>query len=244
MIIEAFNYMFKDNMFKQKALTYFCFAFVGTFLMNLGNSVQMTKLAVFAPLFLLAGAIIMFIPSGYCIHAIKAVIEQNDNYVLPLFNFKHNFATGFKFMVAVLLMSLVFGIGLAIGSVIIAIIAALTSVKIIAYIGIVFLFLAGLILIAYYTMALKWIFATTEAWTSFLQFKKAAELIKKLPGTYNKFFWAFIFINLISAIISAILFWILGKGLLGIAIATLLSVIVATYVVFVNIHLIAKSIKA
>lgn len=241
---EAFNYMFKDNMFRQKALTYFGFAFIGTFFINLANSLQATKLAVFAPLFMLAGIIIMFIPSGYLVHAIKALIGQNENFILPAFNFKNNFVTGFKFMVAVLILSLIFGIVFAIGAVIFSIIGSLFAMKILAVIGIILLAAIPLLIILYYTLSLNWIFATTEAFTSFLQFKKASGLIKNLPGNYNKCFWIFLLINLTAGIISGILLTVFGKGLLGIAFATFISVLISLYIAFVNVYLTAKSIKA
>lgn len=240
---KAFNYMFKDNLFGQKALTYFIFAFAGTFLLNIGNSLQTTKLVMFSFIFLTLGSIIMFIPCGYVINSIKALIEQNENFVLPRFSYKRNFITGFKLMVAIVILSLVCGIGLAILSIITAVISALLSAKIVAYIGISLLFIAVILLILYYTIALNRIFATTEAWASFLQFKKATELIKRAPGTYNKGVGLFVLVNLLSGIISGILLILFGRGLFGIAAATLVSVIISTYVVFVNIYLVAKSIK-
>ncbi len=238
---EAFNYMFKDNLFKQKWAAYFCFAFFGGLFTNLGNSPALGSFKAFAPLFLLIGIIIMFIPSGYIVACIRALVEQKENYVLPLFNFKNNLLTGFKFWIAVLILSLIFGVGCAVASGIIAVIAGLLKARVVALIGITFIMVLSLLIVAFYTVALNRIFADTDSWLSFIKFKHATELIKK-SAQYNKAFLLFILINVLCGIISGILFAIWGRTIEGLIIVTIISSIIASYVAFINAFITAKAI--
>ena len=239
---EAFSYMFKDNMFKQKWAAYFCFTFLGAFFTNLGNSPALGSLKIYAPLFLVLGVVIMFIPSGYIIACIRALAGQKENYVLPAFNYKHNTFTGFKFWVAVLILSLIFGIGCAVFSAVIAVIAGILKARILAIVGITFVMVLPLLIIAYYTLALNRIFADTDSWISFIKFKEATAMIKN-AAHYNKWFFIFIPLNILSGIISGVLSALGAGSIGGLVITTLISAMLASYVAFVNAFITAKCIE-
>lgn len=239
---EAFNYMFKDNLFKQKWAAYFCFAFLGAFVTNLGNSPVLGSLKIFAPLFLILGIIILFIPTGYIVACIRALSGQKENYLLPGFNYKHNMFTGFKFWVAVLILSLIFGIGCTVISAVIAVIAGILKAKVFAIVGITFVMVFPILIIAYYALALNKIFADTDSWTSFIKFKQATAMIKQ-SSHYNKWFLIFIVLNGLLGIISGVLS-ALGAGSIGwLVITTLISAMLASYVAFVNAFITAKCIE-
>ncbi len=237
---EAFDYMFNDNKFNQKALTYFVLAFFGTIFSNLA---ALNEKSLIMPMLTLVGLIIMLIPVGYVVSCIKALIEQKENFVLPIFNFKNNFILGFKFAIATLILSLTFGLAIAILALVISFVASILKAKILVVIGALVLLIPILIL-AYYTLALNWIFATTEAFTSFLQFKKAAELIKKNTSHYLKSFWTFFGVNFAVAIITGIVLTLFGRNFIGMVIATLIAAALSTYVAFVNALITAKSVEA
>lgn len=238
---EAFTFMFKDNLFKQKWAAYFCFAFLGSFLSNLGNAPAIGQLKLLAPLFILLGVVIMLVPAGYIVACIRALKEQKENYVLPLFNIKHNLFTGFKFGVSIFILSFLFGAVFAIISLIIGIISGILNAKLVAIIGISLIMIIAFAIVLYYTLALNRVFADTDSWISFIKFKHATELIKK-SSQYTKGFWLFISINFLSGVISGILFALSAKSIGCLAITTIISAAIASYVAFFNAFITAKAV--
>ena len=136
---------------------------------------------------------------------------------------------------------MIFGVGCAVASGIIAVIAGLLKARVVALIGITFIMVLSLLIVAFYTVALNRIFADTDSWLSFIKFKHATELIKK-SAQYNKAFLLFILINVLCGIISGTLFAIWGRTIEGLIIVTIISSIIASYVAFINAFITAKAI--
>ena len=77
---EAFTYMFKDGKYLEKAFAYAGFVFLADFLANFSQYIKGSNLGF---LMLILGYIVLFIPSGYGISCVKALMAQKENFVLP-----------------------------------------------------------------------------------------------------------------------------------------------------------------
>lgn len=241
---EAFTYMFKDNKYPQKALTYFCCVFLAQL------AVMYAK--IFAPncvncpaapeysLWSFIGSILMILPIGYGITCIKSLIEQKENFIIPFFNFKNSLITGLKYIVAIILTGFALGLGFGIIGGVIGIIAGLLNLKallIILFIVLIAFFLCFL----FYIVALMWIFACKGWITSFFRWGKAIQLVSKDAKNY----WiAFGFTLLLSIVTGTIVNLIPVKSLLVAIIAAVISSALASYTVFVWSYICAKAIKA
>jgi hypothetical protein len=82
-MLEAFTYMFKDNMLKKKAIMYFVFALLGNLFTQISLIFAPPARGVAAPpqyyILSILSAVVMMIPTGYLISCIKAIMEQNEN---------------------------------------------------------------------------------------------------------------------------------------------------------------------
>ena len=238
---EAFNYMFKDNFFKQKLVIYFVFVFCSMFCMNLVNTSLIGNSKNTTSLLSLLVMVFLFIPSGYMISAIKAIICQKENIVLPVFNYKNNFLTGFKYFVSAMLPCFLLAIVSMVVVFIVGIVSGILKMKLLFLICSIIVVIFPILLIAYFMLAFVRIFAEAGAWTSFLQFKRAHELIKKSPS-YNKCFGVFFLINTLLAIVSALIFAVCGKALVLFITGTIIVGIISTYFAFVNMYIMAKAV--
>lgn len=244
---EAFNFMFKDNMYAKKALVYVGAAFIANLLSNIANTMapkcHCMPSIQYIILFLLA-TIFMLIPSGYGVSCIKAFVEQKENIVLPFLNIKHNFVLGFKLAVAIIIMSLIFGLGITVLAIVLAIIfSALNMAKIGAFIvGLITLLV--FIVVSYYSLAFCRIFATTEKFTSFLQFKLGTQLIKSNFKHYTLSALLFGVIVVIVGLVGSIIYVTVGIfGIVGLAVATLLVSLISGYTVYLFSYITAKSVQ-
>lgn len=231
-MINAFTYMFNDNKFFQKALFYFIFSFATQFSLESAKVLYARNIFTTAILLYVVGIIFSIIVNGYFISCVKALISQNKNYVLPLFNIKM-LLPGVKytlaFFLAVLCLSfvflLVFILSIFIGKI-------LSSLIIIIFV----------LLLAAYFNALAFIFANTEAFTSFLQFEKATNLIKNNMGKYCKGLIIMIIVFVITEVINYILSAVFKNT--GMFIKILIPTIFTTYTIFIISFVIAKSISS
>lgn len=246
-MLKAFNYMFKDNKFKQKAFVYFCFVLLANLFTQIGNVYAPIDRNTIAPIQYyilgLLGAITLFIPTGYGISCTKALMEQNDNYILPLLNVKNCFVLGFKLMVSVIFMSIVFGLLYALLMIPIGILGAFLPSY--AYMEIVasILSLLFILVIAIYSPAFCAIFAKKEWITTFFRFIRATKLIGKGIGQYFKGTALFIVAMIILGIINTIIITLLVYTIIGAIIAALIISLISSYTVFVFVYIVAKSIK-
>lgn len=240
---EAFSYMFKDNLFKRKWVIYFVFSFFSAFCINLSN-VPFLGISKDVAFFLqLLGMVFFFIPAGYMISSVKTIILQKENIVLPMFNYKKNFFTGFKYCVSnMLLIFVVLTVNLILSFIVAGLIAAVLKVKAIVIAGIAAVMILSVLFLAYYFLAFVRIFIETEAWTSFLKLKKAKELIKK-SSMYNRCFGLFMLVNVLMGIISVIVLTIFGKTLILFILASVIIGAISAYAAFINMFIMAKAVN-
>jgi hypothetical protein len=244
---EAFNFMFKDNMLAKKALTYACAAFIANIISNIANTMAPAPNALpslqYVVLFIL-GALFMLIPSGYGVSCIKAFVEQKENIVLPFLNVKNNFLLGFKLAVAVILMSLVFGLGITLLAIILAVIFSFLKMVNIGAIIIGLIAIVIFLVVSYYSLAFCRIFATTEKFSSFLQFKLGTQMIKTNFKHYTLSALLFCAIAIVTGIIGGLLYATIGAfGIVGLVVATLIVSLISGYTVYLFSYITAKSVK-
>lgn len=244
---EAFNFMFKDNMFKKKAFIYVIVAFIANLISNIANTMAPqpnTAPTIQYIIIFIVGALLMLIPSGYGMSCIKAFIEQNENIVLPFLNVKNNFIIGFKLAVSVLIMALIFGLGITILAILLAIVFSMLKAISAGTIVLWVLMLALILILAYYSLAFCYIFVTTEKYTSFLQFRNATRLIKNDIKHYSLSALLFIGLTILVGILGTIITALLGLfGIVGLVLSTLITAFISGYTVYVFTYLTAKAVK-
>ena len=227
-MLKSFTYMFKDNKFIQKAFMFFIFTLIGLFCTNYANITAKVSPQPELLLITLIGMIMQIFPGGYAVSCIKALTEQKENYILPMFNLKSVFVIGFRNGIAALILCLVLiGIyGLIAG--IFAIITMLPlPLTIILVILLTVLSFIPLLALLFYGLALNWIFANTQALTSFLQFQKAHALIKQDWRRYLKAFGLMLAISVIITIFCSVLHF-LCINTVGIFIVIFIQVLLAS----------------
>ena len=173
---EAFTYMFKDNRLLSKAVpisAQFLCIFALCFVSLLTSSQFLTMLTVLLIIFTIVSIF------GYFITTVKAIILQNSNIVLPALKPINNFTLGFKSGIAVFFAELVidlFAVSLH------YIVSLLPNKKISLLLS---LFILGLYILIYMLKpALICIYAKTEKFFSYLNFKLAFKLISKNIKNY------------------------------------------------------------
>lgn len=250
-MINAFNYMFKDNRFAQKAGIYFILVFVSQVFLNYANTFNSGATRQMLPadyyIFAFIGTVLNLIPLGYGISCIRALIEQKDTSVVPFVNIKNNLWQGFKYSIAILILTVAFICLTMFAILIFAFIANLLNIQ--AFLGIIvgLLTVTPIIFIFIYALAFSWIFATTESWTSFLKIKKATLLIKENKATYWKSLGLFVLVILMFIIPFFIVGTIItttipNKFIYSIVISIVISML-SVYTTFVSCYITAKSIK-
>ena len=240
---EAFSYMFKDPGFGQKFVP---FCFVNFIALLLFGAPQLTSITSSVPTVLkvtnpfwywlpFLGGIISFALFGYATVCIKAITQKTSDIVLPFFNFKNSILRGFRFLIATL--------GFTLIGVFSLFILTLTQAWLLLILAIIIL--GGFALI--YFNALFWIFANEERLSSFFAWKKATRYIKQNLKQYLNNLGIIILINLIASTLSGIIMYtmnyIFSTSHVAWIASSLTGSIISSYVAFVTIYLIAKSIK-
>ena len=253
---EAFSYMFKDNKYKNKALTYFVFAMIANFCSIYANTfapscsgvgchVEQT-ISPEAARWLFLGVIISLIPLGYHFSCIKALIEQKENFVLPNFNLIKNFVQGLKYFFNIILAVIVYGLGFAIVAILLAIIASLTGLKVLS---LMLLAIISILLFAGFSilsLAFFWIFANTGWLTTLFRVQRAYNLVKTNRSTYWLALGLMILLGIVVGLVSIvapILGAFTGSSIAASLIAAFLISILAAYTTFVSAFIIAKAVK-
>ncbi len=237
---EAFSYMFRDNKYPQKALTYFALVFFANLATTYANlfapNCQHCPAAPEYKLWSLIGKLLMILPTGYMVNCTKSLIDQKENFILPFFNFRTSLKTGLKYLVALFfltsILALVF-VGLLMGSIVLSALNGKFSN----------IYLVGVIIISlcliFYFPALFWIFSYKGWFTSLLRWKKAVLFVSKGFKNYCKA-WGF---RLLLLGISGIILIIPVNNLLTVITVAIISSAFGSYALFVDNYLVAKSIK-
>lgn len=246
-MLEAFTYMFKDNMLKKKAIMYFIFALLGNLFTQISLIFAPPARGVAAPpqyyILSILSAVVMMIPTGYLISCIKAIMEQNENPVLPFLNVKNNFVLGFKFFISITLLSLAFGVIFIILSILAAILFPVAT-KAMFYTFLTILFIIPFLIIIFYSPAFCCILAKKEWFTTFFRFVRVTKLVGLNIANYLKRFGLMVLLVLASGILSSIINILCPSNYLGATLMALVISAISSYTVFVFAHLTAKSIKA
>ena len=244
---EAFYYMFKDNMFKNKVLMYFVSVLLANFLIQYGNTFAPVDKNVAAPMqyhiLNLLGFIALFIPCGYGVMCLRALMEQKENFVLPFLNIKNSFVLGFKLMSGIILLSIAFGLFYLILAIIFGVLAFILKMPTIMSVLYMTVLLLFVLLIVIFTPAFSCILAKKEWYTTFFRFIKSAKLIKNDVGNYFKGVGLFIAISILVAIINAPLTFLLWKNVYGAFLSALIGSLISSYTVFVYAYIFAKTVK-
>ena len=230
-MINAFTYMFYDNKFLQKAIFYFIFCLSTKLCLEFATVFSEQNIYITAMLLYIVGTIFSIVTNGYFISCVKALISQNKNYVLPVFNMK-SLLMGIKYTISIFLAGLclffilffVFILSLFLGKILSGLIIIIIALTFTAYFN-----------------ALAFIFANTEAFNSFLQFKKATNLIKNNADEYVKGLIILIIVLVTIAGIDYIVSAIFKNA--GMFATVLISAILSTYSIFITSFVIAKSIR-
>ena len=243
---EAFLFMFKDNMLKQKALIYFLFAFIANFLTQWSNLFVPSGRGESAPIqyyiLIILACVVSFIPSGYGISCIKSLLEQKENPVLPFLNIKNNFVLGFKFAVNIMLISLVFGLAILMLLFPFALIYAfgykiLSIILLFVVVGLFVLF------ISFYSPVLCCIFAKKEWFTTYFRFIRATKIIKQDFWKYFKYVMLFIAIMIVISVINYYLMLLINSGIWGAALIAFVIALISSYTVFINAYICARAVN-
>ena len=243
---EAFTYMFKDNKFWVKGLWYFGFVFIANLMINYAQTLVPPCLRCAPPMpwyywvCALVGPLLSLIPLGYLYTCVKALIEQNDNYVLPNFNLWKNFLKGLKYAVALLM--------LTIPLLLISMIAVTISFARVYTLFLLIIPFALILCFAYFYIGFNWMFANKDSFITFYRFKKLFKLI----GTNKKHYFMSFLVIAVVGLLNMLLEMACGataaifiSGTVPGLIATgVSSAIIGTYTAFVICYLTAKSISS
>ena len=241
-----FTYMFKDNKFYQKYLFYLLFLGINTFItLYTEPRLKIHNFSLEIIFLYLLGIIIQFILSGYFVSCVKAIINQRDNFVLPMLNLKNNIVLGFKYDLSLILFIALYSLLIFMLTVLFYIPSLLTSifpemfitcVKWLIYAGLCTVIIAGIVYIAIFILAFSYIFAKTNSITVFFQLKQAITLIKNnLKHYLCSLGIAAVFIVLTASLVELVAFLTAGN-----IITEFLSLILTSYTVFVCAYLVAN----
>lgn len=241
----SLQYMFKDNKFLNK----FAVLFVITLLCALPNFFENANGNTTNAFLCIIIGLIAFVANIYCYGymsaCIKALSEQNSNYMLPFFDFKTHGVIGLKWLVAAVFFGLAAGVVIAIAGAIAALLVSaipmLSNVILVLAIiaAVVFIVIIGIYCIAFFRM-----FAVTQDIFAFFKFKEIFKSVRDNEKTYFKGWGSLILLGIaftILAIMLGVLCAFFGeafKFVLGILIS-----VAATYYNMVFMYLCAKCIK-
>lgn len=240
---NAFNYMFKDNKYGQKALVYGAIMFLSQLASNVAklffNEANNQAGIESCILLNIISGLLQMLTIGYGFVCIKALIEQKENFLLPFFKFKQTFILGLKNSVAVFLYTLTIFAFLILSELIFS--YALNSI-ILHYVMV----LLTICYVIVYTLSFAWIFTNTEAITSYFRIRKATQLIKANAKTYLKSLVLFAIAAMMCAapcfVITCCLHFIMNKIVVAI-LMSLTTALVSAYVSFACFFITAKAIK-
>jgi len=246
---EAFTYMFKDNMFKKKAFMYFVFALIAGFIVQCANTYLPSTPKTVPPiqyyLLWLLGTFAMFIPQGYNLNCIRAIMEQRENPILPFMNIKNSFIIGFKFYLSLF----IFMLGIVAASIVYCIIIGILSslhlqiLSILMCLFLILFLLVFLLVFIIYIPAFCCTFAKTELLTIFFRFVRVTKLIKQDIVNYFKYvgLYAVFFIGIF--IISILISIPFQGNIIGAFIIAFLTSLIGAYTSFVAAYLTARAVK-
>lgn len=248
---KALYYMFKDNLIKQKMLSYFLLVFVtnacfmfGAYYLTLIKANP--SLITYSMGFILAGLILAFPAAGYYMSCIKSIMTQDENIVLPTIHLGKNFVFGFKYFLTVLLFALCFVLVYCFFAVLLIFLFKYTNLSLIVSLMSIFLILLMLVFLFFIwviSLALLAIFAKTEFYTSLFRYPLAIKLIKNNPGNYFISFLLYVAVAIFMGIINSFLnIFIINKVLL--LFGVILISAVASYFIFVTAYIVAKSVDS
>ena len=248
---KAFTYMFKDNMIKQKMLSYFllifiinsCFMF-GAYYMTLIKANP--SLITYSFGFILAGLILALPAAGYYMSCVKSIMTQQDNIILPTIHLGKNFVFGIKYFLTVLLFSVSFVIVYALIAVAMILLSKLLQLPLLTgliSIILILLMLIFLIFVGVISPVLIAIFAKTEYFTSLFRYPLALKLIKNNPENYFVAFLLYFAVSIVTGVINSFLnIFIVNKVLL--LVGVLLISAIASYSIFITAYFVAKSVDS
>lgn len=244
---EAFTYMFKDNCYYKKALVFLLLTFIesaclGFAQMNSCNGMCPLDLSsgIFTPsktnalIFQLTGLIFNFLVLGYFNTCIEAITKQVNNIILPFFNFINSITKGIKYIIAIAMPIVLYGLLIGILQVINPIVATIATI-------------AVLLFYLIFGVGFVWLFANEKSFFTFFCYRRIINEVKNAPRNYFK--------NLLFIIITTILIVILNfiteflfalfklNPLITMLVTTFVSSIISAYLTFVLVYFIAKSIK-
>ena len=247
---EAFTYMFKDNKFWIKGLSYLGLVFIANLITNYGQTFYPAcpRCAVSIPwqywTFIAIGSIINLIPLGYMYTCIKSLIDQDENPILPFVSPWENLIKGFKYSIAILLLLVPLFI------VTILIIAGIASISMGSALGMIIsktIMLTAIIGFAVLLLGFNWIFANKDSFLSFYRFKEVFAIIKSEPKLYFAHLLMIGFVFIVNMLLELgfgfTAGWFHIPTIIGLFVVGLLAAFTGTYAIFVICHLIAKAVK-
>lgn len=244
---KAFNYMFSDNHFFKKIITFFMYVFLliycsnfsltgcnGTISLNFFN-------AIILMLICLLGYSIF---EGYKIAIIKSInIEKDKPIILPVFNIKKNFVLGIKYLISFLIFSIpIFCIIGAFGF-IVGFVSMLNMPVFLTNTSCILLFLSIFAYIIYLICFLPAniiIFTKTSSIWSFYKFEEIFKLIKLNKREYIKSSLMFFILGIVIEECYRVSLILNNQSIVLFTIITILMASIITYLAFVTCYVIAK----
>lgn len=253
---EAFVYMFKDNCFSKKAFIYFLLSFCALFFVALADitSSNISCLTTQTPCILntikpeiygyqILSFLFDILIIGYFLSNLEALQKQNLNIVLPFFNLKLNFTKGLKFFAGVFITFLIYYL-LITGFVILGFV--FTKIELHRFLP----FLVALPIIFYVICYCSFMyeFANSNKILTLLNYKTLVLRIKNNLGNYFKHASCLILIFITGAIFAFLIeccfSFLFNNAYVVMILTNIISALINTYVAYVSIYLIHKSVRA
>ena len=248
-MLRAFNYMFKDNMFRGKYISYYLCVFAYLFLTQLQNIFKITRPSLeqigISLLIAIISVFVFMLMMGYQMNSINALTKQEGNFILPFFNFKKVLVKGAKYWAAIFLFSTAIALFLSITGIINGILAGIFASKVLLISLFSICALIVLTVFVFYTLPFNWIYANSDNIFSFFKFKTATQLMMKDKKRYFSYLGMAIVTIILGTITTFVTTVVLGdsKNILFMAIACVVNALVSTYFGFVNMFLTANAIE-
>lgn len=249
-MFESFIYMFKDKSFYKKYLWVLLFVTLANLFMNWSGIyapiLNNGKTSVWYYLLYLIGFIIMFVPFGYSITALRHTMESSENYELPNIDILHNFIDGLK----VILSGAVLMVGLFI------------IFSVIGFMNAIFMGMSGLVgdilssvvfavsLLILFFMSIFGIamccrYVKKPGYLNFVNFKAAIDIINNNAVRYFKaYFKTFLTAVVVYGIAILLVSFLVKMGYAGLVIYSIAVSVIWTYVIFVLAKIFAKAVDA
>lgn len=202
-MLKSFIYMFKDTNFWKKYLSLFGVVLIANLLINwsgtLAPAIEGDKASIWYYILFFTGLIVMFIPYGYSISALKTKLDETKE--LPSLDIVKNFVAGLKVFLSGLILLAVVLIFAFVLLVINSIITDLLGTQF-GVVSNAILFLM-LLIVAFFCIAMCCRYVVKPSYLNFLNFKAAAKLIN---SNVSKYFKSFVLTALSTAVIYLITF--------------------------------------